>query len=1052
MSFLIFFNQNHASKIRHSITFDIGDNVTISYNGSNITNGQVIKVDDKSKFEAQISVPDKYIPSVSGATLSGNKITIDQVTQDTIIKATATAPCNITISTDEYTHVVDSNNNTIATAGSTTTIKIPYGDPFNANIVRASGYKANDGYTNNVINITSVTSDQNITLSSTAIIYNVTITTDQYSTVTYESTTISAGSSKTFQVQHGGSFFASINWTDGYENDSSKTTSSGSNITISNNAINISSVIRDCSITLVAKKKPVYYTVSLAPQSNCSMSYEGETINPLQVKQYSLLEGSNFEATVNFFDGYEFGSVTGAEYKDGKVIITNIQKDTTITVIAAQIEQPDPEPAQYSITYNISGNAADKVSGTMPKSFNEGDTTSIIMQVPIGYEIEVSSSPTINIIHSEQVGEIEIGRNNYAAFTGVLPAQNITINIVATVCQFNITYNLAENAECASWANLSESNPTTYTYGDNNINFSGSTKPRYKVNEESSNISGYAKLTISQTEVTMKVTDPQYKVEYDVPYYNFTGVISNLSGRDLPIGDIIVNLNEAGVTYTATWNMGDGAVASTEKAYNTRTTSTGSKELMFSCQTGEVDAVALTVFVDRNYKVTNHSVTSDNNITDVQFALFTTLYDKNQTETGFDSSWIDAANAGYSCVYDFVNKRIDNMNYSVTTTKKTFYDVVKTGENYNIELSTKTPAGDTEIVSPENGLREYIDYGFNTNDGKYTLRVWPINEYVFVDDTLKVKVGNTEITGTKEEGTTAYVFSFNATGTLSISAETEFAVKETNLWLDITNKVGTEDSSQTFAMSLTGDNGFTIGNTNETDSIFIEGGGTLDTSNPVNYGDHLIHEEGVTLESWDGSMISNMVDNTNYTINRMKINPKISSDQNFDNLNWYYTIKAAISTDAGNSWITSYESDTINQNDDIDIELLFPDITINNELFEQTKVKLIITVYDEAGKNNLHRLIITDNTRSVSVESNKQVWEPNSLSDASDDTKLKVFFNTSSTDEINVTVFTPETEVGILLGSICSVGCTVTSPIEFPNSEVQMDKLTGNIEIVFDNI
>ncbi len=997
MSFLIFFNQNHASKIRHSITFDIGENVTISYNGSNITNGQVIKVDDKSKFEAQISVPDKYRPSVTGASISGNTIIIDQVIHDSVIKATAVAPCNISISTDEFTHVVDSNNNTIVDEGSTATIKIPYGDPFNANIIRRENYESNDQYGSS-ISIQSVTQDYNFELKSKIKTCKISIDVGSNMSITNTDGTLMR-TDFSFNVPYGNSVNLLISYDDGYEYDSF--TKTGNNISVSSSSINISSVIGDCFIGVTSKAKPILYSIRVSPQQHCSVTYDNETITYPTVKTWIINEGYEFSAKVDFDPGWEYQSIFGAEYENGFIKINSVNSNADIVISAQEIYV---EPETYNITYNI--NSPVDVMGDMPKYFNSGDVKTITMYVPIGYEISsITNDAGLTFTELKDYNQtgLSTGKVNYVAFTGELNIEkDVIINLTVVASKFNITYNLIQNPSCLNWATL-DSNPTSYEYGTESITFTGNTFPHYKVNESLSEVSsGYAKLSWNQEIVKNKV-DSVEDSDFYVVSYKFTGTLTPISSHNKLLGDIVVNIYDYGVKYELNYNVVNessnsepGAVASTDTQYYKNQTS-GKTEKAFSCESGTQAATAVTIFVHRDYEIDESKTSATSEYLDVSpdLQFYTWLYDYDQTNQPiYNGSWHDAAIDNYSAIYSFSNKRIDNVNYTITVKKKPFYNITNTGENYNIKLIGKRPSGEIEEFDITNDnrlsiLRKYTDNQFPTNDGVYTIKLTPLNDYSFTDEP-KITCGGTTYSGSIEDGTTNYVVTdIKATGDMYITANAEISVAESNVWLNMINKTGNSGESETINMNISLSGDCLIG---DNDSLYeqIYVGAHLNDAK-IEHGGTIEFENGWTLPpyenagTYDGSIESHLPENITKSFNRIFINPNISTNTsiNDESAKLWYTISVGISIDSGSTWFSSYESDITQVGNGC--ELNIPEFTISsNEISEKMKVKLFITVYDEQNYNMLKRVDIqyqdeygnqiNSDEFSLSFTPNQWVW------------------------------------------------------------------------------
>ena len=290
---------------------------SITNNLSNcITNNASNTVNENESYNATISAKSGYTLSsivvtmggtnVSFTVVTGNKISIPNVTGNVVITAIATAsvstPTTYTV-TNNLSHCSTSNaSNTVNKNGSyNATISVNNGYTLSSIIVTMGGTDiTSQVVSGNSINIASVTGDIVITVTTTVIQTKYSIT-NNLSHCTTNNTSSS--------VNQGVSYSAIITPNSGYELLNVAITMGGTNVTSSvytyqngNAVINIPSVTGNVVITVQATAitvEPTTYTIT-RNLPNCTSSNTASSVN--KNASYSTLISPN--------DGYKIDSIT----------------------------------------------------------------------------------------------------------------------------------------------------------------------------------------------------------------------------------------------------------------------------------------------------------------------------------------------------------------------------------------------------------------------------------------------------------------------------------------------------------------------------------------------------------------------------------------------------------------------------------------------------------------------------------------------------------------------------------------------------------------------
>ena len=317
------------AKIEYAVTITAPDATISGGNTYQVAHGEnlIITVTPTTNYQIT-SILINGVESISTA-LSGNTVTIQNVTQTTSVEITCELP--------SYTVTVNVTNGTVNGMNS---LQIVHGQNSSFNITPNVGYEFSYAEVNGVRNDTIFSAGSSYDVVALNGITQETVINVYYVIKTYsvsiQATGATVSGNTTLTVNHGESATFNITPTSGYELHSLTINGNDSLASYSSGVVSIASVTEATNVVIVFTDPvapPTEYTVSITAT--------GATVNGNTT--ISVVEGNSAVFNITPNANYELSSllVNGSEnlsaYSNGVVTISNVTENTEIVVVFTEI-------------------------------------------------------------------------------------------------------------------------------------------------------------------------------------------------------------------------------------------------------------------------------------------------------------------------------------------------------------------------------------------------------------------------------------------------------------------------------------------------------------------------------------------------------------------------------------------------------------------------------------------------------------------------------------------------------------------------------------------
>lgn len=338
----------------------------------------------------------------NNAVYSNGTITIANVTKNTTIEVVYVIK-TYSVSISVTGGSANANSLTV-NHGANVTFTLTPNANYVISSVKVNGTENMGVLSGNTITITNVTASTTVEVVYVIKTYSVSISVTGGSVTGNSTKTVNHGANATFTVTPNSGYVISSLKINGADNLSAY---SNGTVTITNVTANTTVVVEFSEVP------PTTYQVSITATN-------GSVVGNATV---TVVEGNNAVFTVNAFNGYTFskamvnGTVNNAVYNNGTVTISNVTKNTTISI-------------EFVIkTYNVSINAEGAtISGNANVTVNHGESATFTVIANNGYELS-----TLTVNGSDMLSAYS---NGTVTVTGI--TENTSINIVFVIKTYQV--------------------------------------------------------------------------------------------------------------------------------------------------------------------------------------------------------------------------------------------------------------------------------------------------------------------------------------------------------------------------------------------------------------------------------------------------------------------------------------------------------------------------------------------------------------------------------------------------------------------------------------